>query len=81
MSEEYRQFDAAEYVKTETDARELLEAAADEDLGDGAVIRAALRYLARTQTTLGTHQRFDASVRGAESREAELRAGPGQTCH
>lgn len=49
MSEEYREFDAADYIKTDEDARGLLKAATDEDLGDGAVIRAALRHVARTQ--------------------------------
>ena len=49
MSEEYRKFDAADYVKTEEDVRGLLMAAADEDLGDGAVIRAVLKHIARTQ--------------------------------
>ncbi len=49
MSEEYREFDAADYVKTRQDARELLSAAVEEDLGDGVVIRAALKYVARTQ--------------------------------
>ena len=49
MSEEYRKFDAVDYVKTEEDARGLLRAATDEDPGDGAVIRAALRHVARTQ--------------------------------
>ena len=49
MSEEYRKFDAADYVKTEDDVRSLLRAATDEDTGDGAVIRAALRHVARTQ--------------------------------
>ena len=48
MSEEYRKFDAADYVKTEEDARGLLRAATDEDPGDGAVIRAALRHVARS---------------------------------
>ena len=48
MPEEYRKFDAADYVKTEEDARGLLRAATDEDTGDGAVIRAALRHIART---------------------------------
>ena len=48
MSEEYRRFNAADYVKTEEDVRGLLRAAADEDPGDGAVIRAALRHVART---------------------------------
>ena len=41
MSEKYQEFDAADYVKTDTDVRELLRAATDEDLGDGAVIRGA----------------------------------------
>ena len=49
MSEEYRIFDAADYIRTEEDVRGLLRAAADEDPGDGAVIRAALKHVARTQ--------------------------------
>ena len=49
MSEEYREFDATDYVKTEQDVRGLLRAAAEEDLGDGVVLRAALKYVARTQ--------------------------------
>ena len=49
MSEEYRRFDAADYIKSEEDARGLLRAAMDEDPGDGAVIRAALKHVARTQ--------------------------------
>ena len=49
MSEEYRKFDAADYVKTGEDARGLLRAATDEDPGDGTVIRAALKHIARTQ--------------------------------
>ena len=49
MSEEYRKFEAADYVKTEEDVQELLRAATEEDPGDGAVIRAALRHVARTQ--------------------------------
>ena len=49
MPEEYRRFDPADYVKSEEDVRGLLRAAADEDHGDGAVIRAVLKYIARTQ--------------------------------
>ena len=49
MSEAYRKFDAADYIKSEEDARGLLSAAMDEDPGDGTVIRAALRQVARTQ--------------------------------
>ena len=49
MSEEYRKFDAADYIKNEEDVRGLLSAAVAEDPGDGAVIRAALKHVARTQ--------------------------------
>jgi probable addiction module antidote protein len=49
MSEEYRKFDAADYIRTEEDAQGLLRAATDEDLGDGVVILAALKHIARTQ--------------------------------
>ena len=49
MPEEYRKFDAADYVRTEDDAQGLLRAAVDEDLGDGIVIRAALRHVAQTK--------------------------------
>ncbi len=49
MSEEYRKFEAADYVKTEEHAKGLLRAATEEDSGDGAVLRAALMHVARTQ--------------------------------
>ncbi len=49
MSEEYRRFDAADYIKSEEDVRGLLRAAMDEEPGDGDVIRAALNHVARTQ--------------------------------
>ncbi len=48
MSEEYRRFDPADYVKSEEDVRGLLMAAAEEDTGDGAVIRATLKHVAQT---------------------------------
>ncbi|MYC07807.1 MAG: putative addiction module antidote protein [Chloroflexi bacterium] len=48
MSEEYRKFDAADYINAEEDARGLLRAAMDEDAGDGAVLRATLKHVART---------------------------------
>ncbi len=49
MSEEYRKFDPADYVKSEEDVRGLLRAAVDEDHGDGAVLRAVLKHVARMQ--------------------------------
>lgn len=48
MSEKYQEFDATDYVKTEADVRELLRAAANEDVGDGTVIRAVLKHVAQT---------------------------------
>ncbi|MCY4653740.1 MAG: putative addiction module antidote protein [Dehalococcoidia bacterium] len=50
MSEEYREFNVSDYVKTEEDVQGLLRAAWDEDIGDGAVIRAVLTRIARTQS-------------------------------
>ena len=49
MAEGYQTFDPAAYVLPEEDVRGLLRAAADEDQGDGAVIRAVLKHIARTQ--------------------------------
>ncbi len=49
MAETFAPWDAADYVKTEEDLRRLLRAATDEDPGDGTVIRAALKYIARAQ--------------------------------
>lgn len=49
MSEQYQKFNPADYIKTDADVRELLKAATDEDTGDGTVIRATLKYVARTQ--------------------------------
>ena len=49
MAKAYREFNETDYIKTEADARRLLEAAADEDPGDGTVIRAVLNAIARAQ--------------------------------
>ena len=49
MTEEYQEFDASDYVKTDADVRELLKAATDEDPGDGTVIRAVLKHIEQTQ--------------------------------
>ncbi len=49
MTKAYREFDETDYIRTEEDARRLLEAAADEDPGDGTVIRAVLNAIACTQ--------------------------------
>lgn len=49
MSDEYREFNASDYLRTDEDFRGLLRAAAEEDPGDGTVIRAALKHVARSQ--------------------------------
>lgn len=64
MSEEYREFHASDYVKTEEDVQGLLRAAWDEDIGDGAVIRAVLTRIARTQS-MSAHA-HDTGLNGGE---------------
>ena len=49
MSEEYRKFNAEDYIENEEDVQGLLRAAAEEDPGDGTVIRAVLRHVAQTR--------------------------------
>ena len=48
MAEIFRTWDAVNYLHTEEDARLYLEACAAEDPGDGSVIRAGLRDIARS---------------------------------
>ena len=48
MSESFTRWDAAEHLRTPEDARLYLEACADEDPGDGSLIRAALNDIARS---------------------------------
>lgn len=48
MAEQYRKFDASDYIRTQEHAQGLLSAATEEDVGDGVVIRAALKHVAQT---------------------------------
>jgi len=48
MSETFTRWDAAEHLRTPEDARLYPEACAEEDPGDGSLIRAALNDLARS---------------------------------
>ena len=48
MSEKFTRWDAAEHLRTPEDARLYLEACAEEDPGDGSLIRAALNDIARS---------------------------------
>ena len=47
MSGSFTNWDAAEHLRTREDARLYLEACAEEDPGDGSLIRAALNDIAR----------------------------------
>lgn len=49
MPDKLTEFDTVEYINTEERARLYLKAAADEDPGDGSLIRASLRDIARAQ--------------------------------
>ena len=49
MSEKFTKWDAADYIHTIDDARFYLEAAVEEDPGDGSLIRAVLNDIARAQ--------------------------------
>ena len=49
MPETFTRWDAAEHLRTKEDVRLYLEACAEEDPGDGSLIRAALNDIARAQ--------------------------------
>ena len=49
MPETFTRWDVTEHLGTEEDARLYLEACAEEDPGDGSLIRAALNDIARSQ--------------------------------
>ena len=61
MTETYTLWDPIEYINTEEEFRLYLEACADEDPGDGSVIRAAIKDIARAQKheSSGTGDRDD----------------------
>ncbi len=50
MTETFSRWDAADQLRTREDARLYLEACADEDPGDGSLIRAVLNDVARAAT-------------------------------
>lgn len=47
MKEEYKPFDAAEYLETAEDMAGYLDACLEEDAGDGVLVRKALNNIAR----------------------------------
>lgn len=50
MSESYTKWDVSEHLRTEEDIRLYLDAAFEEDPGDGSLIHAALNDIAQTQS-------------------------------
>lgn len=53
MTEKFTKWDAVEHLQTREDARLYLQACADEDPGDGSLIRAALNDVARAGNMAG----------------------------
>ena len=53
MTERFTKWDAVEHLGTREDARLYLEACAEEDPGDGSLIRAALNDIARARNMSG----------------------------
>ena len=49
MTEKFSKWDAAEHLRTREDTRLYLQACADEDPGDGSLIRAALNDVAHRE--------------------------------
>ena len=49
MAESFTRWDVADHLQSKEDARLYLEACAEEDPGDGSLIRAALNDIARAQ--------------------------------
>ena len=66
MPETFTRWDAANYLKTEEDARLYLASCAEEDSGDGRLTRLALADVAR------------AGLAGGLAREADAAGGAGQ---
>ena len=59
MPETFTRWDAADYLKTEEDARLYLASCAEEDPGDGSLIRLALADVARAGLAGGLAQETD----------------------
>ena len=53
MTEKFSKWDPAEHLRTADDARLYVQACADEDRGDGSLIRAALSDVARSGNMAG----------------------------
>ena len=69
MPETFTRWDAANYLKTEEDARLYLASCAEEDPGDGSLIRLAVADIARAGLALEADA-ADAALREATSDES-----------
>ena len=68
MTETFSRWDAAEHVRTREDALLYLEACAEEDPGDGSLIRAALNDVARAGNMAGLAREAGMSREGLYKR-------------
>ncbi len=64
MTEKSSKWDAAEHLRTLEDARFYVQACADEDPGDGSLIRAALNDVARSGNMAGLAREVGMSREG-----------------
>ena len=64
MNERFTKWDAAAHLRTKEDMRLYLEACADEDPGDGSLIRAALNDIARAGSVAGLSREAGMSREG-----------------
>ena len=62
--ETFSRWDAAEHLRTDEDARLYLQACAEEDPGDGSLIRAALNDVARAGNMAGLARKIGMSREG-----------------
>lgn len=80
MKEEFKPFDAAEYLETVEDMAGYLDACLDEDTGDGMLVRLALKDIARAygmtqvarDTGLGRESLYKALGRGGNPEFATI---------
>ena len=64
MRGRYSQWDAAKYIRNEEEARLYLEACAEEDPGDGSLIRVALNDIARARNMSSLARRVGITRQG-----------------
>ena len=76
MPEKFAKWNAAEYIDTMEDARLLLESCAEEDPGDGSLIRAGLGNVVRAQRKLASLARDTGMTRAGLHRALSETGNP-----